>query len=94
MDAHRDDLKDLITDLNAEGLLKEDGLQRFDLLDQYSHGYGQRDAPDDKSIFEYRKDEYDYFAEHRRLPYWGHEDYKGNGSNLDTEMDQGSSVGS
>ena len=61
--------------------------------------YGQRDAPDDQSIFEYRSDEYDFYVQEGHLPEDGwdnfeHEDYGGDGSNLETKMDKGSTVGS
>ncbi len=99
MDAHRDDLQQLFADLDEQGLLTEDGLQRFEFLDQYMYSYGQRDAPDDQSIFEYREEEYEFFVEDGHLPspgfdYITHVDYDGDGSNLQTQMDEGSTVAS
>ena len=95
LDDYRDSLKDLFTDLEGDDLLTDDGLRRFEFLDEYMHGYGQRDTPDDQSIFEYRSDEYDYFVD-RGHTYWDgqHDDYKGDGDNLETRMDRGSTVGS
>lgn len=95
LDDYRDSLKDLFTELDSDGLLSDDGLMRFEFLDDYMHSYGQRDAPDDQSIFDYRSDEWDYFVD-RGHTYWDgqHEDYKGDGDNLDTRMDSGSTVGS
>ncbi|GGJ85896.1 hypothetical protein [Pseudomonas matsuisoli] len=91
MDAHRDDLNQLFTDLDAQGLLKEDGLERYEFLDSYMYNYAQRDAPDDKSIFEYREEEYAFYSDEGHLPEAGwddvkHEDYKGDGNNLETQM--------
>ena len=91
MDAHRSDLEQLFKDLDAQGLLTEDGLQRFEFLDDYMYSYAQRDAPDDQSIFDFRKDEYDFYREEGHLPESGwdhlvHEDYDGDGANLDTQM--------
>ena len=99
MDAHRADLKQLFADLEAQGLLTEDGLERYEFLDEYMYSYGQRDAPDDQSIFEYREEEYEFFAESGYLPspgfdYVAHADYEGDGSNLQTQMDKGSTVAS
>ncbi|MCJ0975094.1 hypothetical protein MST27_17110 [Pseudomonas sp. PS1] len=88
-------LADLFKDFEADGLLVEDGGKRYEFLDEYIEQYGQRDAPDDQSIFDYRSDEYEYFKE-KGHTYWDgqHEDYKGDGDNLDTQMDRGSTVGS
>jgi hypothetical protein len=91
MDAHRDDLKDLFKDLDAQGLLTKDGLERFEFLDEYMYNYGQRDAPDDKSVFEYRDKEYKFYADEGHLPEEGfdnvaHHDFEGDGANLNTQM--------
>lgn len=91
LDAHRDDLNDLFASLDGDGLLKQDGLDKYTFLDAYMYGYGQRDAPDDESIFDYRGDEYEFYAEEGHLPdpVWDdfeHQDYAGDGSNLDTQM--------
>jgi hypothetical protein len=91
MDAHRDDLEQLFKDLDAQGLLTEDGLSRFEFLDEYMYSYGQRDAPDDQSVFEYRDEEYRFFADEGHLPEAGwddvkHHDFEGDGPNLDTRL--------
>ena len=91
MDAHREDLQSLINDLNDQNLLTADGKQRFEFLDEYMYNYGQRDAPEELSIFEYREEEYEFFADGGHLPSPGfddveHEDYKGDGANLDTQL--------
>ena len=99
MDAHRDDLQQLFADLDKQGLLTEDGLERYEFLDAYMYNYGQRDAPDDETIFDFRKEEYEFFADGGYLPSPGfddveHVDYGGDGSNLQTRMDKGSTVAS
>lgn len=105
---YREDLQEFMTQLDDQGLLTEDGLDKFRFLDSYMANYGQRDAPDGLSIFDYRDEEVDYF-----LNYWNgdagekaeergqfsstfgldednHEDYGGDGDNLNTDMeDQG-----
>lgn len=91
MDAHRADLDQLFKDLDEQGLLTENGLLRYEFLDDYMYNYAQRDAPDDQSIFEYREEEYEFYREEGRLPENGwdhlvHDDYKGDGANLDTQM--------
>jgi hypothetical protein len=99
MDGHRDDVKDLFKELGEDGLLVSDGAKRFEFLDGYMYGYGQRDAPGDVSIFEYRAEEYAFFLREGHFPSPGfddltHDDYGGDGDNLDTIMDRGSTVGS
>ncbi|AGT08890.1 hypothetical protein [Paracoccus aminophilus] len=91
MNGYRDNVKDLFADLEKQGLLTEDGKKRFDFLNDYIYNYGQRDAPDDQSIFDYRREEYDFYAGKGHLPEAGfdpvkHEDYKGDGPNLDTTL--------
>jgi hypothetical protein len=91
MDAHRDDLENLFKELDAQGLLTEDGLERFEFLDKYMYAYGQRDAPDDQSVFEYRDEEYQFYTGEGHLPEEGfddvvHHDFEGDGANLDTQM--------
>jgi DNA-binding phage protein len=91
LEGHEADLKDLFTSLDEDGLLTEDGLNRYEFLEEYMQNYGQRDAPDDQSIFEYRSDEYAFYTEEGHLPESGwddfnHEDYAGDGSNLETQM--------
>lgn len=99
LDAHRNDLDDLFASLDEDGLLQEGGLEKYNFLDAYMYSYGQRDAPEDTSIFDYRSEEYEFYTEEGHLPdpVWDdleHEDYAGDGSNLDTQMDKGSTVGS
>ena len=91
LDAHRNDLNELFAALDEDGLLQEDGLEKYEFLDSYLYSYGQRDAPDDESIFDYRGDEFAFYEEEGHLPqpYWDdfeHADYDGDGSNLDTQM--------
>ncbi|NRB55145.1 MAG: hypothetical protein HRU39_04090 [Salinicola sp.] len=99
LEGHEADLKELFTSLDEDGLLTEDGLKRYEFLEDYVSHYGQRDAPDDESIFDYRSDEYEFYVQEGHLPdsSWDdfdHEDYDGDGSNLQTNMDEGSTVGS
>ncbi|MEL7612240.1 hypothetical protein AAGW18_07025 [Vreelandella titanicae] len=99
LEGHKADLKELFSSLDEDGLLTEDGLTRYEFLEAYVRSYGQRDAPDDESIFDYRSDEYEFYVEEGHLPNstWDdfeHEDYAGDGNNLDTQMDKGSTVGS
>ncbi|MFM9271931.1 hypothetical protein ACJ7V3_17005 [Halomonas elongata] len=98
LEGHEADLKELFKSLDEDGLLTEDGLERYAFLEEYVQSYGQRDAPDDESIFEYRSDEYEFYVQEGHLPNatWDdfeHEDYAGDGSNLDTQMDKGSTTG-
>ncbi|WP_110643667.1 hypothetical protein [Salinicola sp. CPA57] len=91
LEGHEADLKELFTSLDEDGLLAEDGLNRYEFLEAYVRSYGQRDAPDDESIFDYRSDEYQFYVREGHLPEDGwddfdHEDYAGDGSNLDTQM--------
>ncbi|MDH4571771.1 hypothetical protein [Salinicola acroporae] len=99
LEGHEADLKELFTSLDQDGLLTEDGVTRYEFLEAYVRNYGQRDAPDDESILDYRSDEYEFYVREGHLPdsTWDdfdHEDYAGDGSNLDTKMDEGSTVGS
>jgi hypothetical protein len=99
MDAHRQDMLDLFKALNDQGVLTPEGLKRYEFLDAYMYGYGQRDAPEDVSIFEYRADEVAFYMREGHLPEAGwddvpHDDYDGDGSNIDTLLDRGSTVGS
>ncbi|WP_110597671.1 hypothetical protein [Salinicola lusitanus] len=98
LEGHEADLKELFTSLDEDGLLTEDGLTRYEFLEAYVRNYGQRDAPDDESILDYRSDEYEFYVREGHLPdsTWDdfeHEDYAGDGSNLETKMDEGSTVG-
>ncbi|GGJ85889.1 MFS transporter [Pseudomonas matsuisoli] len=91
LDDHRSSQADLIKQFESDGLLSEDGLTRYEFLDDYMYNYAQRDAPDDQSIFEYREEEYAFYSDEGHLPEAGwddvkHEDYDGDGNNLDTQM--------
>lgn len=87
MDAQREDLRQLFADLDAQGLLREDGLRRYAFLDDYLYNYGQRDAPSDRSVFDFRADEYRHYLDNGHV-YWDgeHQDYAGDGANLDSLM--------
>ncbi|WP_136682543.1 hypothetical protein [Falsirhodobacter xinxiangensis] len=105
INTYRDDMQDFFKQLETQGLLTENGLDNFRFLDAYMESYGQRDAPDGISVFEYRADEVDHF-----INYWNgdqgqkaeergqfssgfgldednHEDYAGDGDNLNTDME-------
>ncbi|WP_353980374.1 hypothetical protein [Salinicola endophyticus] len=98
LEGHEADLKDLIEALDQDGVLTEDGAKRYAFLEAYVQSYGQRDAPEGESLFDYRRDEYEFFLREGHLPEAGwddftHEDYAGDGDNLQTIMDEGSTVG-
>ena len=61
---YREDMQDFFKQLDADGLLTEDGLDKFRFLDAYMANYGQRDAPDGISLFDYRRDEVVHFLEY------------------------------
>lgn len=91
MDKHRDDIEQLFERLDRDEVLAADGLRRFEFLNAYMYNYGQRDAPDDVSIFDYRGEEYEFYAGEGHLPqpYFDdveHHDYGGDGANLDTRL--------
>ncbi|QFQ89080.1 hypothetical protein F8A10_16905 [Paracoccus kondratievae] len=93
MKKHREDMKDLFSRLDGQDVLMPDGAQRYEYLDKYLYSYGQRDAPDDQSIFDYRPEEWQFYKDNGHLPSPGfddveHKDYKGDGDNLDTRMDR------
>ncbi|MDB6454418.1 hypothetical protein [Falsirhodobacter sp. 20TX0035] len=108
INTYRDDMRDFFKQLDQEGLLAEDGLDKFRFLEAYMTSYGQRDAPDGISIFDYRSDEVDHFLTELKenkemyeknsngdffttdifLDQDNHEDYDGDGSNLDTDLDR------
>lgn len=95
LDDYRSGLADLFKQLDGDGVLTRDGLQRYQFLDDYLYSYAQRDAPADQSIFDYRQDEWDYFLDHGYVYLDGqHQDYRGDGDNLDTQMDSGSTIAS
>ncbi|WP_338664470.1 hypothetical protein VQH23_04735 [Pararoseomonas sp. SCSIO 73927] len=103
MNAHHDDLQALFTQLDKDGLLAEGGLDRYRYLDASIYTFGQRDAPSDQGILDYRSEEVQAWLEKwkegaDRRPdtvftsdiYFedlDHKDYKGDGANLDSQMD-------
>ncbi|KJZ64587.1 hypothetical protein [Pseudomonas fluorescens] len=68
--------------MQADGLLAENGTGNYVWLQTYLHGYNQRDTPDDQSVFDYRREDFESpewpFKEH---DYKVHIDYKGDGYN-------------
>ncbi|MEB2848484.1 hypothetical protein GAO09_25260 [Rhizobiales bacterium RZME27] len=68
---YRDKLRDMFTQMDKDGLLTEDGLDKYRFLDAYIRNYGQRDAPDNESILTYRQEELEnflsYISEHRDI---------------------------
>ncbi|OZI17565.1 hypothetical protein CAL18_15730 [Bordetella genomosp. 7] len=88
MNANKEDLNQLFTWADGEGLLSENGLKKYEFLESYIYNYGQRDAPEDQSIFSYREDEVNYYLEEGFLvDESDHHDYDGDGANLDTQME-------
>ncbi len=92
MDKNRDDIRNLFATLDNEGVLVEKGYKRFEFLDDYMYSHGERDTPDGISLFEYRADEYAFYDKHGRLPENGfdsvtHHDYKGDGPNLNSQLE-------
>ena len=98
---HRDELEDLFTSMDKDGLLTDDGLDRFRYLDAYVYSFGQRDAPGDQSIFDYRPEEFGKFMDGLDLsslpdgqftsdiPFVDidHKDYSDDGDNIQTYVD-------
>ncbi|MEI4484509.1 MULTISPECIES: hypothetical protein [unclassified Phyllobacterium] len=89
--ANKDEVNNFFNNLNRQGILVEGGIERFKFLEQYMYDFGQRDAPDDISIFEYRRDEYEFYVSNGRLPEKGHDDvthndFAGDGANLETQL--------
>ncbi|MDH2326577.1 hypothetical protein QCN27_06825 [Cereibacter sp. SYSU M97828] len=68
INTYRDDMQEFFKQLDTQGLLTENGLDNFRFLDAYMESYGQRDAPDGISVFDYRADEVDHFRQ-----YWNGE---------------------
>lgn len=78
---------DQIKEFKKDGLLAENGDDAYVWLQTYLSNYGQRDAPDDQSIFDYRADEWN--ARSTDLEgMFHHEDYSGDGPNLSSEHDR------
>ena len=67
-----------IQDFKQDGLLKEHGDEAYTWVQTYMHNWGQRDTPQDQSIFDYRADEWNARQTHRGLE---HENYEGDGEN-------------
>lgn len=77
---------DQIQDFKQDGLLKPNGDEAYVWLQTYLSDWGQRDAPQDQSIFDFRKSEWDARAtihggDHQR----DHADYIGDGNNRRSE---------
>lgn len=77
---------DQIQDFKQDGLLKPNGDEAYVWLQTYLSDWGQRDAPQDQSIFDFRKEEWDARSsirggDHRR----DHPDYIGDGNNRNSE---------
>jgi hypothetical protein len=101
MDAHREQLQELFTALDADGLLRQDGLDHYRYLDASIYTFGQRDAPDDVGIFDYRSEEVSQWLEKWNSTEWArdqfttdvffedldHKDYGGDGDNIWTDLD-------
>lgn len=88
-------LNDLFDALDRDDLLTDDGGVGYDFLDEYIEQYGQRDAPADQSILDYRQEEFEYFSDNGRVYNdEKHHDYDGDGPNLNSLLDRGSTVGS
>ncbi|WP_415756032.1 hypothetical protein [Pseudomonas sp. LT1P18] len=80
--------------MKNDGLLAENGTENYVWLQTYLHGYLQRDAPIDQSVFDYRKDEF----ENGVLPFEEgdpveHIDYTADGYNRFSESDAGNTQG-
>jgi len=77
---------DQIQDFKQDGLLKPNGDEAYVWLQTYLSDWGQRDAPQDQSIFDFRKEEWDARSsirggDHRR----DHPDFIGDGNNRNSE---------
>jgi len=75
-----------IQDFKQDGLLKPNGDEAYVWLQTYLSDWGQRDAPQDQSIFDFRKEEWDARSsirggDHRR----DHPDFIGDGNNRNSE---------
>jgi len=76
---------DQIKQFEKDGLLAPNGAEAYVWLQTYLSNYGQRDAPGDQSIFDYRASEWDS----RQTQFDGtHKDYDGDGPNLFTQKDR------
>ncbi|KAF1020895.1 MAG: hypothetical protein GAK37_03527 [Pseudomonas sp.] len=75
-----------VQDFKQDGLLKPNGDEAYVWLQTYLSDWGQRDAPQNQSIFDFRKEEWDARSsirggDHRR----DHPDYIGDGNNRNSE---------
>ncbi|MGE7991704.1 hypothetical protein ACQKPE_11745 [Pseudomonas sp. NPDC089554] len=79
---------DNIKAFEQQGLLKPGGAENYVWLQTYLSDWGQRDAPADQSIFDFRKDEFDNRQHRTGRDQWGpgnHKDYEGDGKNRVTK---------
>ncbi|MGE7991694.1 hypothetical protein ACQKPE_11695 [Pseudomonas sp. NPDC089554] len=76
---------DQIQDFKQDGLLKPNGDEAYVWLQTYLSDWGQRDAPGDRSIFDFRKEEWDARSSIRGDNRKDHPDYVGDGNNRRSE---------
>ncbi|MDF0733087.1 hypothetical protein P0Y43_20550 [Pseudomonas entomophila] len=76
---------DQIQDFKQDGLLKPKGDEAYVWLQTYLSDWGQRDAPGDRSIFDFRKEEWDARSSIRSDNRKDHPDYVGDGNNRRSE---------
>ncbi|MBH3459089.1 hypothetical protein [Pseudomonas putida] len=76
---------DQIQDFKQDGLLKPNGDEAYVWLQTYLSDWGQRDAPGDRSIFDFRKEEWDARSSIRGDHRVDHPDYIGDGNNRRSE---------
>ena len=80
---------DWYADLDKEGLLQSGWQDKIEYARYAIHHYGQRDTPDDQSMFDYQSREWNHFKEEdgkngssiNRLDGVKHVDYEGDGDN-------------
>ncbi|MCS3466957.1 hypothetical protein M2401_000667 [Pseudomonas sp. JUb42] len=75
---------DQIKDFKADGLLQPNGDEAYVWLQTYLSDWGQRDAPGDQSIFDFRKEEWDARSSVKGKNL-DHPDYIGDGNNRRSE---------
>lgn len=76
---------DQIKDLKSDGLLQPNGDEAYVWLQTYLSDWGQRDAPGDQSIFDFRKEDWDARASVKGDNRVDHPDYIGDGNNRRSE---------
>ncbi|NWA02251.1 hypothetical protein [Pseudomonas gingeri] len=74
---------DQIKDFKDDGLLKPGGDDAYVWLQTYLSDWGQRDAPTNQSVFDFRGEEWAHHSTIKDKPY--HPDYIGDGSNRRSE---------